>query len=168
MCSVLLEAIAMHTKHSLPFQSTPSGNCKKASAARLMCARLASVPWGMAKPSPMYVETDCSRSRIASAYSWSAAPISTSTAPHWRNASSLSLARSPRRTASAPSTWLAGLSGLKGAARLDGVLHLGEGGVAHEDVERHDHGVGVDPLGALGQPGVAQHHLGVGRDRGHR
>ncbi len=33
-----------------------------------MCSLLASVPCGMATPSPMYVEIDCSRSRIASAY----------------------------------------------------------------------------------------------------
>ena len=66
----------------VPFQSTPSGNCRKASAARLMCSRLASVPWGIAKPSPMYVDTDRSRSRIASAYAGPAAPISTRTAPH--------------------------------------------------------------------------------------
>ena len=82
MCSSLLLAIAMQTRHSLPFQSTPSGNCRNASAARLMCSRLASVPWGIAKPMPMYVDTDCSRSRIASAYAGPAAPISTRTAPH--------------------------------------------------------------------------------------
>src|SRR3954471_22080189 len=167
MCSSLLLAIAMQTKHSLPFQSTPSGNCRKASAARWMCSRLASVPWGIAKPSPMYVETDCSRSRIASAYSVSAAPISTSTAPHWRSASSLSVALRPRRTASALSTWavLSGpTSGLKGAAVLDRVLHLGEGRVAHEDLERYDDGVGVDPARSVGEAGMTEHHLGVRRD----
>src|SRR6478752_4062207 len=163
MCSSLLLAIAMHTWHSLPFQSTPPGNCRKARAARLMCSRLASVPWGMAKPIPMYVDTDCSRSRIASAYAGPAAPISTRTAPHWRSASSLSVALRPRRTASALSTPGA-VSGLKGPAVLDRVLHLGEGRVAHEDLERHDDRVRVDRARPVGEPGVAEHHLGVGRD----
>ena len=52
MCSSLLLAIAMQTWHSLPFQSTPSGNCRNASAGAVdvLAAGVGAVGDGEAHP----------------------------------------------------------------------------------------------------------------------
>src|SRR5258706_15705067 len=105
----------------------------------------------------------CSRSSIASTYCGPTAPVSTSTAPQRRIASSRDPARSPGRTASRASN-----SPTEFTAALDGVDDLGDRGVADEHLERNDHLVGRADPGAGGEALVAQHHVGVGRDRVHR
>ena len=51
------------------------------SAVWRMSAFASLVPCGMARPLPMKVETEVSRSCIASTYAWSTAPAATSSCP---------------------------------------------------------------------------------------
>src|SRR3954451_19262275 len=97
---------------------------------------------------------------MASTYAGPTAPISTSTSPQRRIAPSRDPARTPSRIASRAS---------RSATELTAALHrlddLGHSRVADEHLERDDHLVrGADP-GPGGEALVAQHDIGVGRDR---
>src|SRR5688572_22902304 len=114
----------------------------------------------MATPSPTYVEIDCSRASMASTYAGSTAPTSTSTPPQRRIASS--------RLAACSSSLIASRWRIASSTDIAAVLHglddLGDGGIADEQLDRHDHLVGRAHPGPRGQAGVADHHVGIGRD----
>src|SRR5690606_19438923 len=96
-CPSPTAAMPMQTVTVSPSQSTPSGKRRKQSASRRTAALPARVACGMATPSPMYVDTDSSRSSMAGTYSGATAPVATSTSPQARMASAFPAARSCRR-----------------------------------------------------------------------
>src|SRR5258706_14754621 len=106
---------------------------------------------------------------MAAAYPTSTAPISSRSAPDWRNASHLSRACCASRTASrARTSVVAGgvtASAGKDATVADCRLDPVEGRIAHEDAERHHDRARSHALGALCEAGVTDDHLSVGRDR---
>src|SRR6266540_3819305 len=148
--------------------TTTSGKRSTASASRRTASLPARVACGIATPSPTYVEIERSRSSIASTYAGSTAPVATSTAPHCLIASSRSAARSASWIAPRSSTALSAEPTTGSAIELTAVLHRIDDPVdrriADEHLHRHDHGVGCAHPRPVGQPLVADDHVGVGRD----
>src|SRR5262249_36647268 len=144
-------AMATQTITCSPPQSTPSGKRSTANASRRTAAFPARVAWGIATPSPTYVEIERSRSSIASTYVGSTAPIETRVCPHWRMASSRSVAAQARwiaRSSSRPT------NGCVSAIQVGPVLHRGDDrvdpGVPDEHLDRDDHLVRCADPGPLG------------------
>src|SRR5215203_4208905 len=123
----------------------------------------------MATPWPITVDTDCSRSSMASTYDGSTASMSTSSCPAARIASSAPAAAAsswiPLSSSSAPA--VVESSDIDLLAILDCIDDLGHSGIAQEHLEGNDRHTGHDSARPVGQPFVAYDEVSIVRNGVH-